>query len=149
MLRRPSLIVLWAGVHLIRRDQSLLAGSREVHSNPRPARAAELPPRCVKAGRFPEIGRLGDLYPVRKAQRLGPRPGKTEADLPAGLEVEGVIVERALLAAGDELRHGRKLAFSHRGLQVRARRPVAGPASLPQLRQQKVALAAEGREVRL
>jgi len=69
----------------------------------RPARAAELPSSLVQPSRLGEIFRLGGLRAIGERQALRPRPWEAETDLAARLQVEHEVVERALLAALDEL----------------------------------------------
>src|SRR5258708_33574232 len=100
-----------------------------MNSNTGPAGAAELPSCGVQLGRSGQVWGLGELDAVGEGQALQARPREPQTHLAAGLQVVDELVERAALAAGDQLADRRELALLHRGLDAGAARSLrqAGP----------------------
>ena len=113
----------------------------------RPARAAELPPRLVKAGRLGEVFRLGGLRAVGERQGLRPGPREAEPDLAAGLQVEDEVVERTLPASFHQLGDVREPTFFHGRLQLGPRLAMCTALTPALLREQDVALRTQRRQL--
>src|SRR5215471_2520069 len=140
--QRRSAVAGGSNVQLVRLDELLLAGAREMHADAGAARAARLPTSRVELGRLRQVAGLHQPFAVGERHR---RPGAriAQANLSRGLQVVVVVLERAGLSTGDELSECRQLARLHRLLDVGPLFAVGQPLAAPELCQQDVALGAQ------